>query len=136
MIKPIIKDQQLLAKKATPTTKADLPLATDLSDTLNAHQAECVGMAANMIGVSKNIIIFAIGPAQIVMYNPKMTKKSRPYKVKEGCLSLNGERNTTRYENITVEYQDESFKKCKQSYSGFVAQIIQHEIDHCNGIII
>ena len=91
---------------------------------------------ANMIGVSKNIIIFAIGPAQIVMYNPKITKKSRPYKVKEGCLSLEGERNTTRYENITVEYQDESFKKCKQSYSGFVAQIIQHEIDHCNGIII
>ena len=129
MIKPIMKDEAFLAIKSAPATKMDTQEAQAYSD-------QCVGMAANMIGVSKNIIIFAIGPAQIVMYNPKITKKSRPYKVKEGCLSLEGERNTTRYENITVEYQDESFKKCKQAYSGFVAQIIQHEIDHCNGIII
>ena len=86
-------------------------MAQDLKDTLQAYSDRCVGMAANMIGVSKNIIIFAIGPAQIVMYNPKITKKSRPYKVQKGCLSLEGERNTTRYENVTVEYQDESFKK-------------------------
>ena len=142
MIKPIMKDEAFLAIKSAPATKMDTQVAQDLKDTLQAYSDQCVGMAANMIGVSKNIIIFAIGLyersrlAQIVMYNPKITKKSRPYKVKEGCLSLEGERNTTRYENITVEYQDESFKKCKQSYSGFVAQIIQHEIDHCNGIII
>ena len=136
MIKTIVKDVFFLGQKSTEATKEDLYLAKDLRDTLEFHKDACVGMAANMIGVSKNIIIFAIGPAQIVMYNPKITKKSRPYKVKEGCLSLEGERNTTRYENITVVYQDESFKKCKQSYSGFVAQIIQHEIDHCNGIII
>ena len=136
MIKPIMKDEAFLAIKSVPATKMDTQVAQDLKDTLQAYSDQYVGMAANMIGVSKNIIIFAIGPAQIVMYNPKITKKSRPYKVKEGCLSLEGERNTTRYENITVEYKDESFKKCKQSYSGFVAQIIQHEIDHCNGIII
>ena len=136
MVKPIMKDIFFLSQKSEESTKEDLQIGKDLEDTLEANREGCVGMAANMIGVSKNIIIFAIGPAQIVMYNPKITKKSRPYKVKEGCLSLEGERNTTRYENITVEYQDESFKKCKQSYSGFVAQIIQHEIDHCNGIII
>ena len=129
MIKPIMKDEAFLAIKSVPATKMDTQVAQDLKDTLQAYSDQCVGMAANMIGVSKNIIIFAIGPAQIVMYNPKITKKSRPYKVKEGCLSLEGE-------SITVEYQDESFKKCKQAYSGFVAQIIQHEIDHCNGIII
>ena len=116
MIKPIMKDEAFLAIKSAPATKMDTQVAQDLKDTLQAYSDQCVGMAANMIGVSKNIIIFAIGPAQIVMYNPKITKKSRPYRVKE--------------------YQDESFKKCKQSYSGFVAQIIQHEIDHCNGIII
>ena len=113
MIKPIMKDEAFLAIKSVPATKMDTQVAQDLKDTLQAYSNQCVGMAANMIGVSKNIIIFAIGPAQIVMYNPKITKKSRPYKVKEGCLSLEGERNTTRYENITVEYQDESFKKCK-----------------------
>ena len=110
MIKPIMKDEAFLAIKSVPATKMDTQVAQNLKDTLQAYSNQCVGMAANMIGVSKNIIIFAIGPAQIVMYNPKITKKSRPYKVKEGCLSLEGERNTTRYENITVEYQDESLK--------------------------
>lgn len=110
MIKTIMKDEAFLAIKSVQATKMDTQVAQDLKDTLQAYSNQCVGMAANMIGVSKNIIIFAIGPAQIVMYNPKITKKSRPYKVKEGCLSLEGERNTTRYENITVEYQDESFK--------------------------
>lgn len=92
MIKPIMKDEAFLAIKSSPATKMDTQVAQDLKDTLQAYSDRCVGMAANMIGVSKNIIIFAIGPAQIVMYNPKITKKSRPYKVKEGCLSLEGER--------------------------------------------
>ena len=102
MIKPIMKDEAFLSIKSAPATKMDTQVAQDLKDTLQAYSDQCVGMAANMIGVSKNIIIFAIGPAQIVMYNPKITKKSRPYKVKEGCLSLEGERNTTRYENIKM----------------------------------
>ena len=88
MIKPIMKDEAFLAIKSAPATKMDTQVAQDLKDTLRAYSDRCVGMAANMIGVSKNIIIFAIGPAQVVMYNPKITKKSRPYKVKEGCLSL------------------------------------------------
>lgn len=102
MIKPIMKDEAFLAIKSVPATKMDTQVAQDLKDTLQAYSDQCVGMAANMIGVSKNIIIFAIGPAQIVMYNPKITKKSRPYKVKEGCLSLEGERNTTRYEILLL----------------------------------
>ena len=136
MIRPIMKDEIFLSKKSVPATKMDIQIAQDLKDTLRYYQDRCVGMAANMIGVSKNIIVFALGPALIVMYNPKIIKKVKPYQTKEGCLSLEGERKTTRYETITVQYQDETFKKCKQSYSGFVAQIIQHEIDHCNGIII
>ena len=136
MIKPVIKDETFLAKKSTPATNMDLYIGQDLKDTLTFYADSCVGMAANMIGYTKNVIIFSVGPAQILMYNPKIVKKSKPYTTKEGCLSLDGERQTTRYETITVEYQDETFKKCKQSYSGFVAQIIQHEIDHCNGIII
>ena len=136
MIKPIIHDETFLAKKSVPATKMDTQIGQDLKDTLRFHADECVGMAANMIGISKNIIIFSIGPAQILMYNPLIVKKTKPYKVKEGCLSLQGQRETMRYENITVEYEDEFFKKSKQTYSGFVAQIIQHEIDHCNGIII
>ena len=131
-----MKDETFLAQKSTPATNMDRYIGQDLKDTLTFYADSCVGMAANMIGYLKNIIIFSIGPAQIIMYNPKITKKSKPYKTKEGCLSLQGERETTRYENITVEYQDETFKKRKQNYSGFVAQIIQHEIDHCNGIII
>ena len=136
MIRPIMKDESFLSKKSVPATKMDVQVAQDLKDTLRYHQEHCVGMAANMIGISKNIIVFALGPALIIMYNPKIIKKAKPYQTKEGCLSLEGERKTTRYETITVQYQDETFKKCKQSYSGFVAQIIQHEIDHCNGIII
>lgn len=131
-----MKDETFLAQKSASATNMDLYIGQDLKDTLTFYADSCVGMAANMIGYLKNIIIFSIGPVQIIMYNPKITKKSKPYKTKEGCLSLQGERETTRYENITVEYQDETFKKRKQNYSGFVAQIIQHEIDHCNGIII
>lgn len=136
MIQPIMKDINFLSIPSTPATKLDSNVAQDLKDTLSFYSDRCVGMAANMIGVSKNIIIFSVGPYQIVMFNPKITKKSKPYKTEEGCLSLNGQRACTRYEKITVEYQDESFKKQIQSYEGFVAQIIQHEIDHLNGIII
>lgn len=136
MIQPIMKDIKFLSIPSTPATKLDLKVAQDLKDTLSFYSDRCVGMAANMIGVSKNIIIFSVGPCQIVMFNPKITKKSKPYKTEEGCLSLQGQRACTRYEKITVEYQDENFKKQIQSYEGFVAQIIQHEIDHLSGIII
>jgi peptide deformylase len=136
MIQPIMKDIEFLSRKSTPATNQDLKIAQDLKDTLSFYSDKCVGMAANMIGVSKRIIIFSVGPAQIVMFNPKIVKKSSPYKTEEGCLSLVGQRSCTRYEKITVEYQDETFKKKKQAYSGFVAQIIQHEIDHLEGIII
>ncbi len=136
MIQPIMKDIKFLSIPSTPATKLDLKVAQDLKDTLSFYSDRCVGMAANMIGVSKNIIIFSVGPCQIVMFNPKITKKSKPYKTEEGCLSLQGQRACTRYEKITVEYQDENFKKQIKSYEGFVAQIIQHEIDHLSGIII
>ena len=136
MIKPIIKDQQLLAKKATLTTKADLPLATDLIDTLNAHQAECVGMAANMIGVNKNAIITRIGPFNVVMFNPQIVAKSHPYQTTEGCLSLSGTRPTKRYKQITVKFRNQSWQVQTLELTDFAAEIIQHEIDHCNGIII
>ncbi|GGI63714.1 peptide deformylase [Limosilactobacillus caviae] len=136
MIKPIIKDQQLLAKKSLPTTKADLSLANDLTDTLNAHQAECVGMAANMIGVNKNAIIARIGPFNIVMFNPQITAKSQPYQTTEGCLSLSGTRPTKRYKQITVQFKNRNWEEQTLKLTDFAAEIVQHEIDHCNGIII
>ncbi len=136
MIKPIIKDQQLLAKKSLPTTKADLSLANDLTDTLNAHQAECVGMAANMIGVNKNAIIARIGPFNIVMFNPQITAKSQPYQTTEGCLSLSGTRSAKRYKQITVQFKNCNWEEQTLKLTDFAAEIVQHEIDHCNGIII
>ncbi|WP_302117604.1 peptide deformylase [uncultured Limosilactobacillus sp.] len=136
MIKPIIKDQQLLAKKSLPTTKTDLSLANDLTDTLNAHQAECVGMAANMIGVNKNAIIARIGPFNIVMFNPQITAKSQPYQTTEGCLSLSGTRPTKRYKQITVQFKNRNWEEQTLKLTDFAAEIVQHEIDHCNGIII
>ncbi|MBC8744506.1 peptide deformylase [Lactobacillus sp. Marseille-P7033] len=136
MIKPIIKDQQLLAKKSLPTTKADLSLVNDLTDTLNAHQAECVGMAANMIGVNKNAIIARIGPFNIVMFNPQITAKSQPYQTTEGCLSLSGTRPTKRYKQITVQFKNRNWEEQTLKLTDFAAEIVQHEIDHCNGIII
>ncbi|MBB1080111.1 peptide deformylase [Limosilactobacillus sp. STM2_1] len=136
MIKSIIKDQQLLAKKATPATKADLSIAPDLIDTLNAHQAECVGMAANMIGITKNIIIARIGTLNIVMFNPQIIAKSCPYQTVEGCLSLQGKRPTKRYKKITVKFFNQAWQEQTISLTDFAAEIVQHEIDHCNGIII
>ena len=136
MVKQIIKDV-LIFKKAEPATKSDLQVAIDLIDTLRANADICVGMAANMIGVNKRIIVFSIGPVIIPMINPVITKKSKEtYQAEESCLSLSGTRKTIRHQQIEVEYLDMNFKKQKQSYSGFPAQIIQHEIDHCDGIVI
>ena len=136
MQKPIVRDEEFLAQKSQPATFMDVAVAQDLLDTLAAHADHCVGLAANMIGVQKCIIAVNVGPTNIAMLNPEIVKRSGKYMTKEGCLSLDGERTTVRYEKITVTYQDMQLKPHKQSYSGFTAQIIQHEIDHCNGIII
>ena len=136
MIKPIVKDIFFLGQKSEAATKQDLPIGQDLQDTLNANRDRCVGMAANMIGVKKRIIIVNMGFMNIVMYNPVIVKKDTPYETEEGCLSLEGVRKTTRYQNIEVEYLDGSWKKHRQNYSGWTAQIIQHEVDHLEGRII
>ncbi len=136
MVRPIVKDIAFLKQRSLPATEADAPVITDLLDTLKAHEEGCVGLAANMIGVKKCIIVFAHGPFHVAMVNPKIVKKSGPYQTEEGCLSLEGVRPCKRFEQIEVEYLDRSFQKRRGTYSGFVAQIIQHEIDHCNGIII
>ncbi|MDD4689669.1 MAG: peptide deformylase [Eubacteriales bacterium] len=136
MIKQIIKDI-FIFKKAELATKDDLQTAIDLTDTLRANSEICVGMAANMIGVNKRIIAFWVGPIVMTMINPVIVKKSKEnYEADEGCLSLPGTRKTTRYQEIEVEYYDMNFNKHRRSYSGFPAQIIQHEIDHCDGIVI
>ena len=136
MVKPIVKDVFFLGQKSDPATKQDLSIGQDLQDTLKANQDRCVGMAANMIGVKKKIIIVNMGFLNIVMYNPVIVKKDTPYETEEGCLSLDGVRKTIRYQNIEVEYLAGSWKKQRQQYSGWTAQIIQHEIDHINGRII
>ena len=136
MIKPICKDTIFLSRKSVPATKADLPVVDDLLDTLRANAAGCVGMAANMIGVNKRVIAFSLGPVNIPMINPVIAKRSEPYETEEGCLSLTGVRKTTRFRSIEVEFLDRSFKPQKQTFTGWTAQIIQHEIDHCEGILI
>ena len=136
MIKPIVKDVFFLGQKSGPATKQDLSVGQDLQDTLTANQERCVGMAANMIGVRKRIIIVNIGFMNLVMYNPVLLKKDTPYETEEGCLSLEGVRKTTRYQNIEVEYLDSSWKKHRQKFSGWTAQIVLHELDHLEGVII
>ncbi len=136
MVKPIVKDIFFLGQKSEPATKADLQVGRDLQDTLNANRAGCVGMAANMIGVKKNIIIVNMGLLDVVMFNPVIIAKSEPYDTEEGCLSLTGVRPCIRYQNIEVEYCDFNWKKQKIRLEGWTAQICQHEIDHCNGVII
>ena len=136
MIKEIVKDIDFLREKSEPATKEDLQVVNDLIDTLRANIDGCVGMAANMIGVKKRILVFTIGDTIIPMINPVITKKEIPYKTEESCLSLTGFRETIRYEKIEVEYLDIEFKKHKQVFTGFTAQIIQHEVDHFEGIII
>ena len=136
MIRPIVKDIFFLGQKSETATKQDLNVGQDLMDTLQANRERCVGMAANMIGIKKRIIIVSMGLLNVVMYNPVIIKKDSPYETEEGCLSLTGVRKTKRYENIEVEYYDSSWKKHRQKYSGWTAQIIQHECDHLEGIII
>lgn len=136
MVKSIVRDVFFLGQKSEDATKQDLSVGQDLQDTLKANQDRCVGMAANMIGVKKRIIIVNRGFLNVAMYNPVIVKKDMPYEAEEGCLSLDGVRKATRYQNIEVEYLDSSWKKHRQQYSGWTAQIIQHEIDHLNGIII
>lgn len=136
MVKKIVKDSLFLAQKSMDATEEDKQVVTDLLDTLRANLDHCVGMAANMIGVKKKIIVVAVGPFQFAMINPVITRKSGAYQTEEGCLSLDGVRSCTRYQEIEVDYLDQSFKKQHGKYSGWTAQIIQHEIDHCNGIVI
>ena len=136
MVKKIVKGKQIFARKAQPATEADKQVVTDLLDTLGANMETCVGMAANMIGVNKAIIVVAAGPFAFAMVNPVITRKSGAYQTEEGCLSLDGVRPCTRYEEIEVDYLDANFKKQHGKYTGWTAQIIQHEIDHCNGVVI
>ena len=136
MVREICRDVLFLNRKAEIATEADMQVALDLLDTLKANEAGCVGLAANMIGVNKRIIAVNMGIVNMIMFNPVIVKRSGVYKTEEGCLSLTGVRETTRYQEIEVEYQDMQFKKQRQSYSGWIAQIIQHEVDHCEGIII
>ena len=136
MIRELMHDPIFLAGKSEVATKEDLQVAQDLLDTLMAHKKSCVGMAANMIGVKKCIIAVNMGFMNVAMFNPKIVKRSGKYETEEGCLSLTGVRKCTRYQEIEVEYQDMNFKKQRQKYTGWTAQIIQHEVDHCHGIVI
>ncbi len=136
MVRKIMRDPLFLAQKSVDATKEDMQAVIDLLDTLRANLDHCVGMAANMIGVKKKIIVVSAGPFQFAMINPIITKKSGAYQTEEGCLSLEGVRSCTRYQEIEVDYLDQNFIKQHGKYSGWTAQIIQHEIDHCNGIVI
>ena len=136
MVREICKDEAFLAQKAEPATADDLGVAQDLLDTLIAHKDGCVGMAANMIGVNKRIIAFENGGKYMIMLNPVIIKKLDPYKAEEGCLSLVGTRRTERWRSIRVQWQNEKFQTRVKTFTSFTAEIIQHEIDHCEGIII
>ena len=132
----IVKDPIFLARKARPATVLDLPIAGDLLDTLKAHRDSCVGMAANMIGEAVRIIVFDDEGTAALMLNPEIVRASEPYETEEGCLSLSGVRKTKRFRKIKVRYQNEQMQVRLKSFTGWTAQIIQHEIDHCNGILI
>ena len=136
MNRQIVHDPLFLAVKSEPATEADKQVIADLLDTLRANLDRCVGMAANMIGVRKRIIVFCNGPLQMIMINPQITAKSGEYEAEEGCLSLAGTRNAKRWQKITVNYQDQAFRQRTGTFEGFTAQIIQHEMDHCDGVLI
>ena len=136
MIRPVVRDVLFLSRKSEPATRQDTAVGRDLQDTLAANRERCVGMAANMIGVSKRVIIVNIGFVDVVMYNPVILSKDTPYEAEEGCLSLDGTRKTTRWQNIELEYLDAAWKKHRQRFSGWPAQIIQHELDHLEGVVI
>ena len=137
MVKDVIHDPVLLGAKSVPATKEDLPIAQDLLDTLTANKDACVGMAANMIGVRKRVIVFDNEGTYMVMFNPEIVKATGLYDATEGCLSLlGGPRPCKRYQSIKVKWQNERFETRLKTFTGWPAQIIQHEIDHCNGILI
>ena len=136
MIREICKDEAFLAQKAEPAAADDLVVAQDLLDTLTAHKDGCVGMAANMIGVNKRIIAFDNEGEYMVMFNPVIVKQSGPYEAEEGCLSLTGTRKTKRFQTIKAQWQNEKFQTRIKTFTGWTAEIIQHEIDHCEGILI
>ena len=136
MIREICRDETFLAQKAAPATADDLATAQDLLDTLTAHRDGCVGMAANMIGVCKRIIAFDNEGTYMVMFNPVIIRQSGPYEAREGCLSLAGVRKTKRFQTIKVQWQNEKFQTRLKTFTGWTAEIIQHEIDHCEGILI
>lgn len=136
MIQEIMQNETFLSQKSEPAGPEDLPAAQDLLDTLAAHKDGCVGMAANMIGVRKRIIAFDNEGRYMVMFNPEIVKKSGPYEAEEGCLSLSGIRKAKRWQSVKVRYQNEKFQPRLKTFTGWTAQIIQHEIDHCEGILI
>ena len=136
MVRPIVKDTFLLARRSEDASEADKDVARDLLDTLAAHRDGCVGMAANMIGVAKRIIVFDNEGSYMTMFNPEIVRRADPYEAEEGCLSLSGTRKTKRYRTIKVRYQNGDFQLRLKSFTGWTAQIIQHEIDHCSGILI
>ena len=137
MVKEVVHDPILLAGKSEPATVEDLQVAQDLLDTLLANKDACVGMAANMIGVYKRIIVFDYEGTYMTMFNPEILKMADPYDTEEGCLSLlGGPRPCKRYQSIKVRWQNEKFQTRIKTFTGWTAQIIQHEIDHCNGILI
>ena len=136
MIREICRDETFLAQKAAPATADDLATAQDLLDTLTAHKDGCVGMAANMIGVCKRIIAFDNEGTYMVMFNPVIVRQSGPYEAQEGCLSLSGVRKTKRFQTIKVQWQNEKFQTRLKTFTGWTAEIIQHELDHCQGILI
>ena len=136
MVRDICRDEALLARKAEPAVPDDRAAADDLRDTLEHHREHCVGMAANMIGVNRRIIVFDNGGEYMVMFNPEIIRKTGPYQTEEGCLSLAGTRPARRWRSIKVRWQNEKFQERVKNFTGWTAQIIQHEIDHCDGIII
>ena len=136
MVREIMRDEAFLARKAEPAAPEDLSVAQDLLDTLTTHKDSCVGMAANMIGVNKRVIVFDNEGTYMVIFNPEIVKKSEPYQAEEGCFSLPGVRKAKRWKSIKVQYQNEKFQTRFKTFTGWPAQIIQHEINHCDGIII
>ena len=136
MICEIVKDEDFLKQTSEPATPADIPVANDLLETLIAHKSGCVGMAANMIGVNRRIIAFDNDGEYMVMFNPEIIKRSQPYDAEEGCLSLSGTRKARRWQFIKVRWQNWDFRERIKTFTGFAAQIIQHEIDHCEGVLI
>ena len=136
MVKPIVRDVLFLGQNSEEATEKDTQVITDLKDTLRANHDRCVGMAANMIGYRKRIIIVSMGFMDMIMINPVILQKSGAYDTEEGCLSLDGVRKTKRYRKIRVQYLNEAFQKQTQEYEGYIAQIIQHECDHLEGVII